>query len=273
MRAQSAPSDDSRRLVLGAAVKMPVEKVRVFVESLRATGYAGDVAMLVRPYQWQLKSYLAERGVTTFHSYSTRQISGRIHAYRFRRFAAYVRTHLHRYDQILISDVRDVAFQRHPFDGITSPACHFFLESAAFTIGAEHYNWQWAETFLPPEQAQEIAACRISCCGVTLGGAAAMAQYLDHMVAAMLALPWRLRRQFGSDTIFHNRMAHLTHEVPLVLVENNGHVATMGMEPESAYRLDGQGLVRMADGHLPAILHQYDRHPAFRAAIEARYAG
>jgi hypothetical protein len=43
--AASAPGADSRRLVLGAAIGFDAAQVRVFVESLRACGYAGDVAM------------------------------------------------------------------------------------------------------------------------------------------------------------------------------------------------------------------------------------
>jgi len=46
---------DRRRLVLGAAVGFRIDQVRVFVESLRAAGYAGDVIMLVGLLQWRLR--------------------------------------------------------------------------------------------------------------------------------------------------------------------------------------------------------------------------
>src|SRR5215472_5897367 len=49
---------DRRRLVIGAAYKYGVDQVRVFVESLRATGYAGDAIMLTGRLQWRLKAYL-----------------------------------------------------------------------------------------------------------------------------------------------------------------------------------------------------------------------
>jgi hypothetical protein len=127
--------------------------------------------------------------------------------------------------------------------------------------------------FLTPDEAQKIAGCRITCCGVTLGGTDEMVRYLDTLVAAIQSLPWRLRAKIGADTAFHNRMAHLTREVRMVLVENNLHVATMGLEPESVYCVDERGQIRTTKGHLPAILHQYDRHPALRAAIEAHYTG
>src|SRR6266403_881361 len=46
--AGSAASLDARRIVLGAAIGFGVAQVRVFVESLRATGYAGDATLLIR---------------------------------------------------------------------------------------------------------------------------------------------------------------------------------------------------------------------------------
>src|SRR6266508_3794931 len=92
-----ANAKDRRRLVLGAAVGFRVEQVRVFVESLRAAGYAGDVIMLVGLLQWRLKAYLARNGVRTVSSWSTRKLHGPIHAYRFEKFAAIVRAAAGRY--------------------------------------------------------------------------------------------------------------------------------------------------------------------------------
>lgn len=263
---------DARRLVLGAAVGFRVDQVRVFVESLRTAGYGGDVVMLVGPFQFRLKAYLRRRGIEPVSSLSTRKLHGPIHAYRFEKFAEIVAARRGRYDAVLVSDVRDVAFQRHPFEGMTaSSPCQFFLEAAGQTIGGESVNRHWAHTFLPPEEAERIGAHRITCCGVVIGGAAAMSAYLHRLARYLHDLPIRLRREGGADTVFHNRMAHLTREVASVLVENNGPVATMGLEPADTYRVDADGLVRLADGHVPAILHQYDRIPATHAAVEARF--
>ena len=52
---------DARRLVLGAAVGMTVAQVRIFIESLRRSGYGGPVVMLVGPFDRTLAAYLRER--------------------------------------------------------------------------------------------------------------------------------------------------------------------------------------------------------------------
>jgi hypothetical protein len=262
---------DQRRLVLGAAVGFRVDQVRVFVESLRATGYAGDVTMLVGPLQWRLRSWLARHKVRTLSHWSTRKLHGPIHAYRFERFAKILRAAAGRYDQVLVSDVRDVLFQQHPFMGVTSPGCHFYLEAGPWTIGTEPTNWRWAKIFLTAAEAERIGPCRITCCGVLLGGAVAMTDYLTRLAGYLHALPIGIRPEGGADTVFHNKIAHLTHEVVAEIVENDVHVATMGLTPPAAYVAGEDGLIRTADGRLPAILHQYDRLPDIARVVAAKY--
>ncbi len=99
-----------------------------------------------------------------------------------------------------------------------------------------------------------------------------MTAYLERMAADLHALPLRLRREGGADTVFHNRIAYLRREVDLVIVENNLHVATVGIEPISSYAIGNDHFVLTADGRAPAICHQYDRLPDLQKAIEARFA-
>jgi hypothetical protein len=270
--AVSAIGADVRRLVLGAAVGFRVGQARIFIESLRASGYGGDVVILVGPFQWRLYAYLRRHGVRTVSTWSTRKLHGPIHAYRFEKFVKLVRAAQGRYDYVLISDVRDVVFQRHPFEGIATPECRFYLEGAPWTFATEPVNRRWAKLFLSPADFERISTCRISCCGVVAGGIGPMTAYLERMAADLHALPLRLRREGGADTIFHNRIAYLRREVDLVIVENNLHVATVGIEPISSYAIGNDQCVHTMDGRVPAICHQYDRVPHILKAVEARFA-
>lgn len=266
------PQSDERRLVLGAAVGMSVEQVRIFVESLRLAGYTGPVVMLIGPADFKLAAYLRAQGVEPKRVWFVRRLHGPIHAYRFELFARYLQQYGERYDEVLISDVRDVVFQAHPFNAMMSKDCHFFLEGAAKTIGNEPTNILYMQLFLAPAEVEAIAAHRISCCGVLLGGTQAIVAYLERMTARLRAVPLPVRRKIGADTAFHNLIAHVTREVPGVIVENNVLVATMGIEPAARYLVGADGRIRTRDGHLPAILHQYDRLEDIRAPVEARFA-
>jgi hypothetical protein len=96
-------------------------------------------------------------------------------------------------------------------------------------------------------------------------------EYLRRLAGYLQALPAELRRAGGADTVIHNRMAHLTHEVPGTLVENDVHVATMGISPPGTYVAGADGVIRTADGRVPAILHQYDRLPEIARFVAAKY--
>jgi hypothetical protein len=154
---------------------------------------------------------------------------------------------------------------------VTGPGCRFYLEAAPWTFATEPTNRRWAKLFLGEAGFAAIGPCRISCCGVVLGDAGNIAEYLTRLAGYLQALPPELRREGGADTAFHNRMAHLTHEVPGTIVENDEHVATMGIAPPGTYVAGADGLIRTADGRLPAILHQYDRVPDIAAVVAAKY--
>jgi hypothetical protein len=270
----AAPSDpDHRRLVLGAAVGFDVAQVRVFVESLRAN-YAGDVLLLIRWPGVRVARYLKSRRIRVIRVFQTRSFTRSVHARRYAIYLEFLRARLSRYDQVMISDVRDVVFQRNPFDGIASPKCHFYLESAVRTIGEDPTNLRWVSGCFSAYEAERLAACRISCSGITIGGTAAIVAYLELMVERIRVLPWRIYRQIGHgyDQAIHNYLVHLAAEVAGIVVENNRHIATMALEPRTFYRLDRQSLIHGPDDHLFAICHQYDRFPDLRKAVEARFA-
>src|SRR5262249_8327416 len=120
----SLPSDpDARRLVLGAAVGFDVDQVRVFVESLRSVGYTGHVVLLVRWPGFRAGQYLRSGAVHPIPTLRVRSFSRWAPARRYSIYADYLRARPDRFDQVMLSDVRDVVFQRHPFEGITSPKC------------------------------------------------------------------------------------------------------------------------------------------------------
>jgi hypothetical protein len=270
----AAPSDpDHRRLVVGAAVGFDVAQVRVFVESLRAH-YAGDVLLLIRWPGVRVARYLKSRRIRVIRVFQTRSFTRSVHARRYAIYLAFLRARGSRYDQVMISDVRDVVFQRNPFDGIASPKCHFYLESTVRTIGDDPTNSRWVRGCFCAYEAERLAACRISCSGITIGGTTAIVGYLEMMVARIRVLPWRIYREIGHgyDQAIHNYLVHLAPEIAGIVVENNRHIATMALEPRAYYRLDRESLIHGPDDHLFAICHQYDRFPDLLKAVEARFA-
>lgn len=259
--------------MLGAAIGFDVPQVRVFVESLRATGYSGDVMLLIRWPGIGVGRYLKRRGVDVTRVFQTRSFTRSVHARRYAIYLDYLRPRMARYDQLMISDVRDVVFQHNPFDGIAGPQCHFYLESAARTIGADPTNSRWVRGCFTTAEAAALADRRISCSGITIGGTTAVVAYLERMAARVAAMPMRIYREIGHgyDQAIHNFLVHLDPAIDGILVENNDHIATMALEPRALYSLDGEARIHAADGRLFPICHQYDRFPDILKAVESRY--
>ena len=270
----STASADARRLVLGAAIGFDVEEVRVFVESLRANGYEGDVTMLIRWPGLRVGRYLKSRGVDVIRVFQTRSFSRSVHGKRYAIYLDYLRARSGHYDQVMMADVRDVVFQCNPFAGIDSPKCHFYLESASRTIGADATNSRWVRGCFTAAEAEALAHRRISCSGITIGGTAEIIAYLEHMVAKIAAMPLRIYRTIGHgyDQAIHNYLVYLDPDIDGIVEENNGHIATMALEPREFYRLNAAARIHGPDGRLYPICHQYDRFADIRAAVEARYA-
>src|SRR5215471_5197222 len=128
---------DRRRLIVGSATNYRPDQMRPFIESLRATGYAGDVVIMLYFWQWRLNSYLRQHGVAPLPMWSTSRLHGPVAGHRYQLYARLARQSLDRYDEMMVTDTRDVLFQRHPFADIRPPACHFYLEHPTLTIGEE----------------------------------------------------------------------------------------------------------------------------------------
>ena len=269
----SASNKDARRLVLGAAVGFGIKEVSVFVESLRGTGYRGDIMMLIAWPGLAVGRYLRRHGVKVQRVFQTRSFTRSVHARRYLIYKEYLRAHAADYDQVMLADTRDVVFQKNPFEGMDEPNCHFFLEAAPRTIGEDETNWRWVSHTVSAADAQTLSTRRISCSGITIGGTQAVIAYLERLTALVSAMPYRIYREIGHgyDQALHNYLVHLAPDIDGIVVENNGHIATMAIEPRTRYEIDDKAVIRLNDGHLPAICHQYDRFPDLRATVEARW--
>jgi hypothetical protein len=263
----------SRQLILGAAIGYGPEKVRVFVESLRASGFKGEVMILIAMQQFRLRNFLRRYGVRTKSIWHRRSLFRSVNARRYQKYYKYLFARRHEFDHVMIADVRDVVFQSHPFAGMTDDKRHYFLECNSVEICNQAMNWRWV-TALYGAKANVIARRPISCSGITLGPTDAMLQYLGTMAAEIHKVHWRIYRRIGHgyDQGIHNMLIHTNPALAGVLEENNRHVATMQLDGQQAYKLDDEGRIRTAADRIIPICHQYDRFPEIREVVETRWS-
>ena len=286
------PSSGSKRcVILGVLRNLEVDGIRPFFESLKATGYDGDVVMFCTKISAQTECYLTEQGVkiVPFAYWAIknhqpmlliwpfwRWVIGLLPSFkaktavaRYVWFLFYLRFLLYyeflvanpNYERIMITDVRDVWFQRDPFAWMHGEEGLFcFEEILGRTIGNCSSNSELIREAVGPKRASLVSDCQVSCAGVTFGTRDAMLLYL-HKFCELAFTAHRPKTSTGSDQGVHNWIVHRETIPGLRLLNNEGPVNTMGLYQNEAIRTDGLGHVVNAVGEVQSVLHQYDRFP------------
>lgn len=185
---------------------------------------------------------------------------------RFLHFHRFLSSHS--YEQILLSDVRDVVFQRDPFTDLSAYGLAVGVEVDRYTIATERHNAGWIARVYGRQALEEIGASRVSNVGVVYGRREPMLRYLALMGDEILRTPPPPAGDAGTDTAIHNRLLWTGRLGEVELLEPLASpVATLNCVAEAEVRLNEHGHLITADGHEPAVLHQYDRIPALRSPL------
>ncbi len=169
---------------------------------------------------------------------------------------------------VLLADVRDVVFQSDPFVHITSGR---YTGDEILKVKDCPSNAIWIKAAYGEDIYARLADKVSVCSGVSLGTLAPMQDYLEAFCQETL----RVMQDKCLDTLpvwdqaFHIKML-LLDGFPFQTVPWNGFVATVAQAGAEHLRLNAEGLVEV-DGRVPAILHQYDRHPPIQEHINATY--
>lgn len=263
------PRRQGETLVLGAALGYGPRAIKVFLASLRAE-HDGPVAILTdRPDT--VGGLLARFGVDCLEAAPVRGYRPHPNVARFLAFLRAIENHYPEAQTILLSDVRDVVFQADPLRPAPPHLC-FFCEASSLTIGQHAANRRWLARCVGEEIARGLADRPCVCAGTLLGPRAAMLRLL-RQILLLLAIPRSaVAAAFGADQAAVNLIAHWGLAGEAEILPNFRRVATIGLTAPGAVSLDPEGRIRNPDGSISALVHQYDRHPALRAAIEARWA-
>jgi hypothetical protein len=189
-----------------------------------------------------------------------------IHIYNFRHFLYYdyLLKHEGEFGKVLLTDVRDVIFQKAPFDFDMQDALYVAMESRTRVTSDCQYNTAWIRKGYGEEVFAEMSPHVISCAGTTLGPVARIKQYLETLLKEIITL----RDAYGcADQAVHNRLLQQGRLEPVIrLYNDDSPVLTVGAEP--TYELDSSGYVLDGKGTRPTIVHQYDRHPTLMDSMD-----
>ena len=84
------------------------------------------------------------------------------------------------FEHVMISDLRDVIFQRDPFDTPVA-SLELFLEDPAVTFATAGFNQRWVADLYGADAAARLGNMVVSCSGVSFGTRDGMIEYLEEM--------------------------------------------------------------------------------------------
>jgi FkbM family methyltransferase len=267
-------TSQKNNLILGTVMNYEYDVLAPFINTLKKTGYAGDIVFFCADLSEKTEKKLRGTGVMLipftdtfpylpepFAQHMPLWAKGRaiqVYCLRYLLAQAYLTERTEQYQNVMLTDTRDVIFQKDPFDFNIDARLCCFEEKEGTTIGDSPINAEWIESAFGPEEREKLSHRPIICSGITIGSVSAVLSYLGTFVRTLSEkhIPMDLR---GIDQGVHNYLVHEQLLPDAVLFKNSGGpVLTLGLEDSIA--LDAKGNIQNASGIVPNIVHQYDRH-------------
>jgi hypothetical protein len=185
---------------------------------------------------------------------------------RYLVYHDFLSSNAHLYNSVLISDVRDVYFQRDPFVDLDKEFVTF-LEIKDSTCGGR-INRRWINSTYGQKMAASMNDERVICSGISMGSYSRMIKYLSHMsneVARRGCIPY-------ADQGIHNVLIRKKAFSASLLANADGLVLTAaGEKSVEDFRIAEDIVVTRNDSPF-ALVHQYDRHAQLTNAISRQHA-
>jgi hypothetical protein len=176
------------------------------------------------------------------------------------------------YSAVLLIDSRDVIFQRDPLEDFEGGILAGVENTA---IEDQPRNCEWLEQIYgeSPETLSELWPRKVICSGVTLGGATQILDYLDLMCAEFIEQLPQVAYTEYLDQAVHNKLLYggACRDLELRLTDNlQGSIVNLATSDLSEFDANWSGGLRLKNGRMVSIVHQYDRHPELERVLLAR---
>lgn len=243
-----------KNLILSMAVGncSTIESVEVFLKSLRKY-YDGDVCFVVDNKDVEFVGFLKKHNVFVYYT-SEKVDRKNIMQKRCEFVISLLNNEFNYYDNVIISDVRDVVVQSNPFDHLSGSKLDLAAENKTI-VECPSWNSKWIREMYGEEVFQRIKNKTIVNGGVFGGKTQAILDlfemlYKEYQRFGDLFTDQGSLNYFYSTGILDDVTAHKT---------GSNLFATIGFSLGPC-SVNDEGILVCEDGVVPAMIHQYDRH-------------
>jgi hypothetical protein len=269
----------AQNLILGLVHDFNYFRIERFFKSLYKTPFNGHVCIFLGPgADAKTEETLTKLGVETIryttsfpfitapHPDNFKSLPDDIAIYNFRHFLYYdyLLKKGDKFSNVLLTDVKDVVFQKDPFDFEMEDKLYVALEKQ--TIEACAWTGKWIVAGYDDATLAAVQHNLASCAGTTMGPTAQMKQYLFKMLTQIKLLK---DAQASADQAPHNVLLY-NHELdPVVMLPTDSDVImTVGSLHGYPFAYDKQGFLLSANGKRVNIIHQGDRRVELQKQLD-----
>jgi len=235
-------------LAAGYARGYSAEQIRPFLKSLRQTGYSGKILLFANDGA----AKEAEKWDVDLRPITSPRI--KVHSARF----ICLEEELQKIDceGILLSDTRDVIFQKNPSEYLPSQGLFAYEEDQSMSIGTCPYNSLWIRLGYGEEILEQMKTYPISCVGTTCGDRDSILSYLKQLRKEIEII--QPKTSHPQDQAAHNNLIHGKIDVN-ILHNEEGEVYTVGYISRGSVKIKDNKIINQS-GLVPTVIHQWDRH-------------
>ncbi|MCW2410413.1 MULTISPECIES: hypothetical protein [unclassified Sphingobium] len=160
------------------------------------------------------------------------------------------------YQDVFISDVKDVVFQSDVFVKSGQEYLNLFKQHVVY--GDDDWDTRWYSDAWGEQELKKILGKPALCIGTIMGSLSSIRKMVDTLVGFFEKYPFRGIEQAGFNYLIYHDMIDVRYTV----VENVDHqVATLTRGAYTLVEFDGKNIVRKREKSIIPAVHMYDRFP------------
>lgn len=258
-------------LILGVIDNYKFHQISNFIISLKKAKIKAHVCLFVGPNvsagtiskikKFNIEIILYNKDfpyINNPHPNNFKSLPQPIHIYNYRHFLYYdyLLKNGNEFSYTLLTDVKDVVFQKDPFESSLGEFIYVAIEKTTKTLGSCSWNTKWIKRGYGEEKFNYLKDKEIICAGTTLAPTTLMLQYINTLINEFFIVQDTFK---CADQAMHNKLIHYNEIHPISKCYNFKSLV-LTMEGETNYILDEEKNLIGHKGEIIPIIHQYDRH-------------
>ena len=188
-----------------------------------------------------------------------------IQSYRYILFNQFLKERRNKYENVMLSDIRDVFFQKDPFSFIKEKGLYLAIEEKSRRIADCEVNNFWIKSAYGESILNEIKMNYVSCSGTTLGDSESIIEYTETISSEILTLKNQIK---GIDQGIHNYLIYKnklknTH----FLYCEECDIVTVGKK-QITFSINASKQICNQNNQAISIIHCYDRQDDLRMTVQ-----